>query len=69
MENIFKKFFNKVWVIYNRPEIALLILKQICEDAKTHMRRVMSSECALMDLDPKSKDLTRSKSTPNLKPK
>ena len=69
MENIFKKFLGKCWVIYRRPEMARLILKQICEDTKTYMRRVISSECALMDLDTKSKDVRRSMSSPNLKSK
>ena len=56
MENIFKKFLGKCWFIYRRPEIA----QQICED----MRRVVSSECALMDMCPR--ELTRSKSMPNI---
>ena len=63
MENIFKKFLGKCWVIYRRPEMARLILKQICED----MRRVISSECSLVDMIPKK--LMRSKSMPNLKQK
>lgn len=65
MENIFKKFLGKCWVIYRRPEIAQLILKLICED----MRRVVSSECALMDLDDKTKGVRRSMSSPDLKRK
>jgi len=49
MENIFEKFLGKCWFIYRRPEIAQVILKQICED----MRRVVSSECALVDMCPR----------------
>lgn len=69
MENIFKKFLGKCWVIYQRPEIALLLFRQICEDTRTYMRRVMSSECALMDLDDKTKGVRRSMSSPDLKRK
>jgi hypothetical protein len=61
MENIFRKFLGKCWVIYQRPEMARLILEQICED----MRRVISSECSLVDMVPKG--MKRSKSLPNLK--
>jgi hypothetical protein len=56
MENIFKKFLGKCWIIYRRPAIAQLI----CED----MMRVVSSECALADMCPR--ELTRSKSMPNI---
>ena len=44
--------------------MARLILEQICEDTRTYMRRVISCECALVDMVPK--ELTRSKSLPNL---
>lgn len=64
MENIFKKFFGKCWMIYRRPEMARLILEQICEDTRTYMRRVISCECALVDMVPK--ELKRSKSLHNL---
>lgn len=69
MENIFKKFLCKCWIIYQRPEMARLILKQICEDTRTYMRRVVSCECALMDMDTKTKGVRRSMSSPNLKRK
>ena len=69
MENIFKKFLGKCWVIYQRPEIARLLFRQICEDTRTYLRRVMSSECALMDLDDKTKGVRRSMSSPDLKRK
>ena len=64
MERVFKKFLGKCWFIYRRPEIARLIFRQICDDTKTYMRRVISCECALMDMRPK--ELTRSKSMPIL---
>ena len=67
MENIFKKFFGKLWVAYHRPDIMRLILKQICEDTKTYMRRVVSCECELMDLVVRPKGVRRSQSSPNLK--
>ena len=66
MENIFKKFLGKCWLIYKRPEIAQLILNQICEDTRTYMRRVVSCECALMDLVAKPRGLHRSMSSPIL---
>lgn len=66
MENIFKKFLGKCWVIYQRPEMARLILKQICEDTRTYMRRVTSCECALIDLESRSSGMRRSKSLPNI---
>ena len=69
MENIFKKFLGKRWFSYRSPEIARLILKQICEDTKTYMRRVVSYECSFMDLYPPSTGLRRSMSTPNFKTK
>ena len=58
------KFLGKWWFAYRRPEIARLIFKQICEDTRIYLKRVMSSECALMDMCPK--ELTRSKSMPCL---
>jgi hypothetical protein len=64
MENIFKKFLTKCWIIYSRPENARLILEQICEDTRTYMRRVISCECALVDMVPK--ELKRSKSLPTI---
>ena len=67
MERAFKKFLGKCWIIYRRPEMVRLILKQICEDTRTYLRRVVSSECALMDLDVKTRGVRRSHSTPNLK--
>jgi hypothetical protein len=66
MENIFKKFLCKCWIIYRRPEIAKLIMKQICEDTRTYMRRVISCECALMDLGARPTGIRRSLSSPNL---
>ena len=63
MERVFKKFLGKCWFAYRRPEIAKLICRQICEDTKTYMRRVISCECALMDMICARK-LTRSKSMP-----
>jgi hypothetical protein len=69
MENIFKKFLGKCWIIYRRPEMARLILKQICEDTRGYMRRVISSECALVDKVPPDVRLRRSHSTPNFRPK
>lgn len=64
MEKIFTKLLGKYWIIYRGREVAQEILKQICTDAKAYLRRVMSAECSLMDLDePK---MVRSKSTPNL---
>jgi hypothetical protein len=67
MENIFRTFLGKYWIIYRRSEMAILILKQICEDTRSYMRRVISSECALMDLNvPRTGGLRRSKSVPNL---
>jgi hypothetical protein len=64
MENIFEKFLGKCWFIYRRPEMAGIILRQICEDARAYMRRVISYECALVDLC--QRELSRSKSMPNL---
>ena len=64
MERVFKKFLGKWWFAYRRPEIARLIFRQICEDARMYLRRVMSSECSLMDLE--HRRLTRSKSMPCL---
>jgi hypothetical protein len=64
MERAFKKFIGKCWIIYRRPEIAKIILRQICEDTKTYMRRVISCECALVDMCPK--EPSRSKSMPIL---
>ena len=64
MENIFKKFLTKCWIIYSRQENAQLILKQICEDTRTYMRRVISCECALVDMVPK--EMKRSKSFPTI---
>jgi hypothetical protein len=69
MENIFKKLLGKCWIIYRRPEMARLILKQICDDTRTYMRRVISSECALVDKVPSDVRLRRSHSTPNIRTK
>jgi hypothetical protein len=66
MDHVFHKLLNKMWWIRDGPEITLLILKQICEDARTYMRRVVSCECALMDLTATTKYVRRSQSTPNL---
>ena len=65
MENISEKLLGKCWFIYRRPAIAQLILEQIRDDT----RRVVSSECALMDLVPVKNTMRRSQSTPNLKRK
>jgi hypothetical protein len=69
MERVFKKFIGKCWIIYRRPEIAKLIMRQICDDTKTYMRRVISCECSLMDLDCRPTGLHRSQSLPNIRPK
>jgi hypothetical protein len=66
MERVFKKFLGKCWFIYRRPEIAKLIFRQFCADTKTYMRRVISCECALMDMVC-PREMTRSKSMPNLR--
>ena len=66
MENIFKKFFGKCWIIYRRPEMARLILEQICEDTRTYMRRVVSSECALIDLESRPTGIRRTQSLPTI---
>ena len=66
MERAFKKFFGQCWFIYRRPEIAQLIFRQICEDTKTYLRRVVSCECELMTLYPEKKMMRRSQSSPNL---
>ena len=67
MERALKKFFGKCWIIYRRPEMARLILEQICEDTRTYLRRVVSSECSLVDMV--TKELKRSKSLPTISKK
>ena len=64
MEKVFTKLLGKCWIIYRGRDLAQYILRQICTDAKAYLRRVVSVECALMDLD--EHKIVRSKSTPNL---
>jgi hypothetical protein len=64
MEKVFTKLLGKCWIIYRGRDLAQHILRQICIDARAHLRWVVSAECALMDLDePK---MVKSKSTSNL---
>lgn len=65
MEKVFTKLLGKCWIIYRGRDLAQYILRQICTDAKAYLRRVVTSECALMDLD--EHKIVRSKSTPNFR--
>jgi hypothetical protein len=65
MEKVFTKLLGKWWVIYRGRDVAQEILKQVYTDAKAYLRRVVSVECALMDLE--TKKLTRSKSMPSMR--
>ena len=66
MEKVFKKFLGKWWFIYRGRDIAQQIYAHIFTDARAYLRRVVSCECALIDLE--TKKLTRSKSMPSLGP-
>ena len=68
MEKIFTRLLGKYWIVYRGRDLAQYILRQICTDAKAYLRRVVSVECALMDLKT-HRVLRRSKSTPNFKTK
>ena len=66
MEKVFTKLLGKCWIIHRGRDLAQHILKQICTDARVYLRRVVSVECALMDLKV-PKVIHRSKSTPNFR--
>ena len=68
MEKIFTKLLGKYWIIYRGRDLAQYLLNQIRIDARAYLRRVVSVECALMDLKA-PKVLRRSKSTPIFKTK
>jgi hypothetical protein len=61
MEHMLHKFYTKIWWIRAKPEIALIILKQI----ETDIREYISNQLRDMNLHPKYR-LRRSWSVPNL---
>jgi len=64
MERALTGLIHKVWVIRSRPEMALLILKQITEDIRSYTSAVISHECA--NISPKIY-MKRSESAPVLR--
>jgi hypothetical protein len=61
MDHVLNKFYTKIWWVKTKPEIALIILKQI----ETDIREYISKQIRDMNLRPKFK-LRRSWSVPNL---
>lgn len=46
MERALTSLIHKVWVIRSRPEVALLILKQISDDIRSYTSAIIQHECA-----------------------
>jgi hypothetical protein len=64
MEKVFKKLLGKVWIVYRGCVTAEQLYRDIFTDAQSYLRRVVSSECSLIDLE--SRKVQRSNSCPNL---
>lgn len=65
MDRTFHKFLNKMWWVRDRPEVTLVILKQIMTDMLEYVSKKIHDEMSHMNLHPKFRS-RRSWSVPNL---
>lgn len=65
MEKVFKKLLGKLWIVFRGCATSQELYNKILTDTQKYLRRVVSSECVMMDLEPKR--LPRSKSMPCLR--
>ena len=64
MEHVFHKFLNKMWWSRERPEITLIILKQIMEDIKDYIKVQTMIDTSHMNFKTKLKGIRRCQSSP-----
>jgi hypothetical protein len=65
MEHMLHKFYTKIWWIRTKPEITLIILKQIQSDIREYISNQLRDETSQMNLHPKLRP-RRSWSAPDL---
>lgn len=65
MERVLHKFQTKIWWVKSKPEIALLILKQIETDIREFISTQLANEMVRLNLYPKFR-VHRSWSVPNI---
>jgi hypothetical protein len=64
MERMFKKLLGKWWMVFQGCATARQLYSQIYTDAQRYLRRVVTSECELVNLEVRR--ISRSKSAPCL---